>query len=136
MPLTELIIAWVMGGAIVIGSFGTIALQFLNKRHFDQVCELYKKEFGELPMEAQLFKNFYDPMFYGYKTDFIFRPLIKNQIPKKINSKPGVDDRAFIRNLPKNIQWWFKLEYYFPIYFMVIFAVCFLILKFYFKANI
>lgn len=129
----EDIFIWISAIALVIGALSIILLQFLNKKRFDQVCELYKKEFGELPMEATLFKNFYDPMFYGYKMDFIFRPLIKNQIPKKINSKPGVDDRVFIRNLPKNIQWWFKLEYYLPTYFFVIWIVSFLILKFYFK---
>lgn len=133
MSLMEDIFIWISAIALVIGSLSIILLQFLNKKRFDQVCELYKKEFGALPMEAKLFKNFYDPMFYSYKMDFIFRPLIKNQIPKKINSKHGVDDRVFIRNLPKNIQWWFKLEYYLPTYFFVIWIVTFLILKFYFK---
>jgi len=109
IPLIDLIICIATALGIILGLL-TITLSYLNKKRFIEICVLYEKEFGSLPLSVQ---TFYESdivglsVGYAMKTQFIFNPIIYGK--KSPHSK--FDDVAFMQALPANIKKWFVTEY-------------------------
>ncbi|KNC09188.1 hypothetical protein AC791_11005 [Klebsiella sp. RIT-PI-d] len=97
-------------GIIILSTVIMIVLSILNKKRFLEVCHLYEKEFGSIPLAAAVLKDADLVGFtagYSTKISFIIHPLIYGK--KSAYSKN--DDAAFIRSLPANIRYWFIAEF-------------------------
>lgn len=98
------------GGVILLSAAAMVVLSILNKKRFLEVCRLYKREFGSVPLAAAILRDADVLGFtagYSTKMDFIIHPLIFGK--KSIQSKN--DDVDFIRGLPANIKYWFIAEF-------------------------
>jgi len=99
-----------IGGTILLSAAIMIVLSILNKKRFLEVCHLYEREFGSVPLAAAVLKDADLLSFtagYATKINFIIHPLIYGK--KSAHSKN--DDAAFIRGLPANIRYWFIAEF-------------------------
>lgn len=97
-------------GIIILSTVIMVVLSVLNKKRFLEVCRLYEKEFGSIPLAAAVLKDADLIGFtagYSTKINFIIHPLIYGK--KSAHSKN--DDAAFIRSLPANIRYWFIAEF-------------------------
>ncbi|SMG60615.1 hypothetical protein [Cedecea sp. NFIX57] len=98
------------GVTILLSAVVMVVLSILNKKRFLEVCRLYEREFGSLPLAAAVLKDADLLGFtagYSTKMDFIIHPLVFRK--KSIQSKN--DDVDFIRRLPANIRYWFIAEF-------------------------
>lgn len=98
------------GGVILLSAVTMIVLSILNKKRFLEVCRLYEREFGSVPLAATVLRDADLLGFtagYSTKMDFIIHPLIFGK--KSIQSKN--EDVDFIRGLPANIKYWFIAEF-------------------------
>lgn len=116
---------------LVTGSLGfvfiiaSVIASLLNRKRFEEICQLYIEKYGGLPDVVLIFKNVNSLFFkgaYGIKTQFIVMPLLWNK--SSILTKN--DDKDFIRGLPKRLIRPFYIEAYLGLISIVFFviAVC------------
>ncbi|EME8858408.1 MULTISPECIES: hypothetical protein [Enterobacter] len=104
----------------------------VNRKYYKEICALYKEKYGKLPWMTQIYDNInslYVKSAYGFRMDFIFRPLIWN---KKSSSSQN-DDKDFIRGLPLRLRKPFYIEYGITVTafsFMVVLGILVLIDKY------
>lgn len=110
-------------GAMAFGfGIASIITSILNKKHFKEICILYKEKYGSLPDAVVLFENvntLYVKVAYSTKMDFIFTPLLWNR--SSILTKN--DDKDFIRGLPKRLIVPFYVELYLAVVSLISFIV-------------
>lgn len=113
------LIAWLLG---LIFALASVIASVLNRKHFKEICILYKEKYGSLPDAVLLFENV-NTLFvkgaYSTKMDFIFIPLLWNR--SSILTKN--DDKGFIRGLPRRLIGPFYVELYLAVASLVFLVI-------------
>ncbi|KLP39513.1 hypothetical protein [Enterobacter ludwigii] len=114
------IIIWLLA---MIFALASVIASVLNRKHFREICILYKEKYGSLPDAVLLFENV-NTLFvkgaYSTKMDFIFIPLLWNR--SSVLTKN--DDKGFIRGLPKRLIRPFYIELYLAVVSLFFFIIC------------
>lgn len=116
------IIILVLTGVVVFGVITIYILMFIGNKNFYVICDLYKKEFGKLPFNTELFYKS-SPFFitgYNIKTNFITTPMIFNK--KSLDSSNSCDV-DFIKSLPKKLTRIYMITFYLSIPVGILFFV-------------
>lgn len=113
------VIATVTGLILALAS---VIASVLNRKHFKEICALYKEKYGSLPDAVVLFENV-NTLFvkgaYSTKMDFIFIPLLWNRSSILTRN----DDKGFIRGLPRRLIGPFYIELYLAIASLAFFVI-------------
>ena len=109
MAIFELIFL-TLSGVFIISLITFIIILFICDNKFYIICDLYKKEFGSLPLGVRFCYNAspLSPVFHSIKLNFIISPLIYN---RKYTGSEN-DDVMFMRTLPKNLTYMYKVAFY------------------------
>lgn len=105
------ILTLILGSIFLICCFLAILMAVFSKSRFNEICDLYERKFGELPLAVSILKGcgtFGFTAGYAVKNSFILRPLIFGK--KSIHSK--VDDVLFMKQLPPRLKYWFIIDFY------------------------
>lgn len=102
--------------------FLSIIVSVLNRKRFNEICLLYKENYGSLPDSVLLFENvntLYVKIAYSTKVQFIYIPLLWNR--SSILTKN--DDKDFIRGLPRRLIGPFYVEIYLAVVSLIFFII-------------
>lgn len=114
------LIILILTGIVVIGTAIIYILMFISNKNFYIICDLYKKRFGNLPFNAELFYKS-SPFFitgYNIKMSFIISPIIFN---KKSLASSNDCDVEFIKSLPKKLTRIYVIIFYFSMFIAIFF---------------
>lgn len=117
------VLALILGSIFLTCCFLTILMAIFSKSRFNEICDLYERKFGELPLAVSILKEcspFGFTAGYAVKNSFILRPLIFGK--KSIHSK--VDDVFFMKKLPPRLKYWFIIDFYISLIAFISMVAC------------